>query len=523
MSVKCPSSPLRKPGDRNVSSPKPLSLQAWCQLLDGVRLPVPRPVYDKVRSALGDSRRSLREIAEYMQDSPVLVLAVLREANRQGNNSLAEPAESLEVALNRLGLKRIQDLLTRLPSVEPAEIPLPLRQMLLVSQHAAQQASGLFAGRMARLWQEIHWSSLLFLAPLWTLAFSHPALLEAWERRVISQGEPAGRVEQELFGMRLLPLCQALTERWRLPGWVVHAYRMLLEERRLLVQVFHIARANEDRLRQQLVLDDVPTLRRWLGQPANTVLLANGLAMASQQGWDTPHMVRWQYLTSLYLQAPLENVQNQIHQQAAISARQHAAPGLWHAAQGLIWPWQDRRLQRGMQPAPPPTEEALVLWRKCCAELLQDPSRFNNAMHLTTAARDALVACGMQRVLLLMSDKSQQQLRVQQAGGLPAGAATLTLTIAQSAVLQRLMSQPAQIRLTPANNEQFSARLPDSLRGLFRGDNLLLRSLSNNGRVVMLIVADQGGGPFSEIAVQAFGKTGQCIERALASFTNRSR
>ena len=57
---------------------------------------------------------------------------------------------------------------------------------------------------------------------------------------------------------------------------------------------------------------------------------------------------------------------------------------------------------------------------------------------------------------------------------------------------------------------------------LFRGQHLLLRSLSSNGKVVMVVLADQGGGPFSEISVQAFGKTAQCIERALTAFSNRS-
>ena len=41
--------------------------------------------------------------------------------------------------------------------------------------------------------------------------------------------------------------------------------------------------------------------------------------------------------------------------------------------------------------------------------------------------------------------------------------------------------------------------------------------------VVMLVLADQGGGPFSETTVQAFGKTVQCIEKALNSFTTRGR
>ncbi|MNO04121.1 hypothetical protein D3C81_2250370 [compost metagenome] len=64
--------------------------------------------------------------------------------------------------------------------------------------------------------------------------------------------------------------------------------------------------------------------------------------------------------------------------------------------------------------------------------------------------------------------------------------------------------------------------MPAHLHALFRSEHLLLRSLSNNGRVVMLLIADQGGKPLADISVQAFGKTAQCIERALTAFSNRS-
>ncbi|MCP5854335.1 hypothetical protein NL323_30815, partial [Klebsiella pneumoniae] len=51
-----------------------------------------------------------------------------------------------------------------------------------------------------------------------------------------------------------------------------------------------------------------------------TLLLANNLALAAQVGWDNPHLLRWQLLTALYLQTTLEDVQQQVHQQAAASA-----------------------------------------------------------------------------------------------------------------------------------------------------------------------------------------------------------
>jgi len=509
------------PIERNVPTKTPHTLTDWLKLLDGVRLPVPVASHDRVRAALEDSRSSLRDIAELMQDSPALVLSVIREANHHINQSLAEPVESLEVALNRLGLKRTEELLERLPTALPEDMPRGLRQLLLISQHAAQQANGLFAARLARLWQEVHWGSLLFLSPLWPLAITHPALLEEWELRVVHKGEAAAKVEHELFGVRLLALCQGLAHLWRLPAWILHGYNLLLDEHRELVKVLHIARDEEHGLRQQQRLDDDPSLRRWLNQPANTVVLANGLALAAQEAWNTPHLLRWEYLTCLYLQMPLGELQQQVHQQAVQNARNYAVPGLWHPAEALLWPWDARRVHRGLQPAPPPSADDLGSWRKYCAELLAEPSRFTNAMHLTTCARDALVACGMKRVLLLMIDKNQTNLRVHQVAGLPAEASGLNLLISQSNVVQRLLTKAAQIRLTPQNNTQFSALIPSALRGLFKGEHLLLRSLASNDRVVMLVVADQGGGPFSEITVQAFGKTAQCIERALTTFSQR--
>ncbi len=492
-------------------------------MLDGVRLPVPQASHDRVCKAIRDNRSSLRDIADLMQGSPALALSVIREANRHTHGGMSTPAENLEIAINRLGLKRTEELLARLPAEPQSEIPKALRQLQMISQHATQQANGFFASRLARLWQDIHWGSLLFLSPLWPLALTHPKLLEEWELRVIHKGESARKVEQQLFGVRLLAIGQALVEVWRLPIWVQQCYRLLLTEQRELVKVLRIARDSEHPLRQQNRLDDDPTLRRWLNQPANTVLLANGLALSAQHAWDSPHSERWQLLTSLYLQIPMDEVQQQLHQQAANSARQHAMPDLWHPAESLIWPRGMNRVHAGLLPASAPTAEDLAKWRKQCAQLLTEPSRFTNAMHLTIAARDALVACGMRRVMILMADRTHANLRVHQTAGLPKEAAGLNFVVSQSSVLQRLLAQQAQVRLTPANNAQFSALLPNSLRSQFSGEHLLLRSLVNNGRVIMIVVADQGGGPFSEISVQAFGKTAQCIEKALHSFSHRGR
>jgi len=497
--------------------PLPRTIPAWIKALDDAPLPAFAGVHGKVRLALRDSSKSMRQIAELIQDSPVLALRFIQEANRGIGDS--QPAESLEVALSRIGLQRAEALLARIPAMEAADMPQPLRQLVLISRHASQQANGLFAARLARLWQDIHWGSLLFLSPAWALIGAYPHLLDSWEQRVLVKGEPASRVERELLGVSLLELCLRLAEHWRLPDWIIQGYRLLGTDRRRLIKALHIAHDNEHPLHQQQMLDADPDLRRWLTLPSNTIVLANGLALSSHHSWSGVHSLRWQRLAGLYLQVSLADLQQMVHQQAATSAREIGRTDLWHPAQGLLWPTGTRF--QVLRAAPVASDADLAEWRGHCRRLLSEPTPFSNVLQLTATASQALACAGMQRTLVLLFDRKQNRLVAQQSAGLPSDAARLTLTPEQSQIVRRLLEKPAQLRLQPANMAQFSALLPGSLKALFSGEHLLLRSLGIDGRVLMLVVSDQNGAHFSDTTLQTFAKTTQCIERALATFSRR--
>ncbi|KIZ38056.1 MAG: histidine kinase [Pseudomonas sp. K35] len=497
--------------------PLPRTIPAWIKALDDAPLPAFAGVHGKVRLALRDSSKSMRQIAELIQNSPVLALRFIQEANRGIGDS--QPAESLEVALSRIGLQRAEALLARIPAMEAADMPQPLRQLVLISRHASQQANGLFAARLARLWQDIHWGSLLFLSPAWALIGAYPHLLDSWEQRVLVKGEPASRVERELLGVSLLELCLRLAEHWRLPDWIIQGYRLLGTDRRRLIKALHIAHDNEHPLHQQQMLDADPELRRWLTLPSNTIVLANGLALSAHHSWSGVHSLRWQRLAGLYLQVPLDEMQQMVHQQAATSAREIGRTDLWHPAQGLLWPTGTRF--QVLRAAPVASDADLAEWREHCRRLLSEPTPFSNVLQLTATASQALACAGMQRTLVLLFDRKQNRLVAQQSAGLPSDAARLTLTPEQSQIVRRLLEKPAQLRLQPANMAQFSALLPGSLKALFSGEHLLLRSLGIDGRVLMLVVSDKNGAPFSDTTLQTFAKTTQCIERALATFSRR--
>ena len=377
-------------------SPTPMTdrLAAWLEELDRQPPPIPASHYAGLHAALSDSRRSLREIADQLQGSPTLALSILREANR-AESARDNPAESLEVALSRLGLSAREPT-----SEDPAEHPgcgdaqgpradaadQPARHA--AGQRPVRRAPGQALAGNPLGQPADHGSGL-------GAGQRPPAVAGAMAATRAGTGEPTLRVERELLGMRLLPICLALAERWRLPQWVIQGYRLLACDRRLLVRAPRIARDHQSPLLQQQQLDAQPDLARWLTQPANCTLLANGLAIAAHQSWDG-RMLRWQRLTGLYLgQPPDRSPAAGAHARRA--KRAPARPTAAVASGGgldLALAGQPLACRSGAPP--PPSAEALAEWRQHCAELLREPSPFSNVVQLTACARDALRACGLQ-------------------------------------------------------------------------------------------------------------------------------
>ncbi|HAS63404.1 MAG TPA: histidine kinase, partial [Vibrio sp.] len=297
------------------TTPQNNTLEQWIIQLDNTRLPVYKAHRERALQALQSPNKSLGDIAQVISQAPTIALIIMREANR-ASSSLAEPVQTLDNALSRLGLQRCAALLKDLQDDQETEIPIALRQVWLIGQHLNVQAMGLFGKRMARLWQEIHWGSLLFLSPAWPLLTRHPEFFSEWERRVLGDNESANAVEHELIGMPLITLCLGLAEHWKLPNWVIDGYRLLKDNPEQLAQALYIARQTEQPLLQQQMLDQMPALNSWLNRPANTIVFTCGLVMAAHNSWGSEQCVRWQRLISLYLNKELASVQQNTHRLA---------------------------------------------------------------------------------------------------------------------------------------------------------------------------------------------------------------
>lgn len=502
--------------------PQNIALNQWITRLDNTRLPVYKAHRLQALQALQSPSKSLRDIAQVISQAPTIAFIIIREANR-GHSTLSEPVQTLENALSRLGLERCSNLLKSLQDDQETNIPLPLRQVWLLGQHLNIQAVGLFTTRMARLWQEIHWGSLLFLSPTWPLLTRHPELFVEWERRVLGDNEPAATVERELIGMPLTALCLGLAEHWKLPHWIIEGYRLLNDNPQQLVRALHIARHTDQPLQQQQKLDQLPMLNNWLNRPANTLVFTCGLVMAAHNSWGSEQCLRWQRLLSLYLKQELASVQQTTHQLAVEHARLQRNHDLWQPAQALLWPWETQRLRQPVAKlnATPPTSEDLTQWRTHCAELLRSPSPFSNTVQITQRLSQALQACGMRRVCIMLLDPTAQHVQVSHLHGIKTEKIPRGFSLENNAVLTHLLKQPTLLIITEQNAQRLNPHIPAELRALFSQTSWALASVSNNRRVVMLIAADQSATDLHPLTLQGFKKTLECIGRALVVFSSR--
>lgn len=508
-------------------TPQPKKLDEWLQLLDNTKLPVSSSHKLRVSQALANPRNSLSDISKVISSAPTIALIFFREANKK-QGSFSEPAQHLDAVLTRLGMTQCTKLLNRLDCTPEQDIALPLRQLCLISRHANAQANELFAFKLARLWQDIHWGSLLFLAPLWPLITRHPGLFVLWERRVLGNSEEHEKVEHELFGTSLTLLCQALAQRWLLPDWVIKAYQMLNENRELLARTFRIAKLHDQPLQQQLLLDEQKDISLWYRQPANSILIANGLAIDAHYSWVHEHCLRWQRFTGLFLDWPLDKVQKTMHEITVEHARKEGKTVLWHPVQALIWPWCARRLSRPKhkvaQPQPTPTSQAHSLspaqlkeWQEKAQQMLLKPSPFANHARLLDAMRQMLAAAGLKRLAILAVQHKTAQLQpIYQHKFAFVLRQPLTQSV-QAPIMQKLLRRNSHLHVHEHNISQLKKHLGDDFMTAIHSQNFVCGSIYLNNKATILIIADAKNEQLHATTLKVFNASCRYFEQALAT------
>ncbi len=503
------------------------------QSLSKIVLPAERKQLERLAGLLESDLLSITELTREIMLIPVVALQICRVAGEA-----ARPRDidilTLEQACGLLGTQRIAQVLKTIPTVERDELPLAYRQLLSISKHAQMQAQGLFAHRMARLWQEMSLACLLFLAPCWAMIYHRPDLFEQWDTRHLFPDTFRSRADAVfLDSSDVLGLAQQVAEDWWLPPWILQGYRSLGTSRRVMVKALHIARDTDHPHQQQLKLDADKQLSRWLTQPANSLLMANGIALASHHDWEARHAQRWQQLTALYLGISLPAVQRHTHENAVESAqRQGAERDLWQPAESLLWPQATRRtrsIEKELSPGTAPTAHKADpgAWRQHCLTLLARPSVFATIPQLLAAGLRAFTeGLAVSECWVALYNGREQQLVISASAGYPADRRLIGVRLGpcRGNAWGDWLSSAQRHDMDVPRQEQRAGLLPAPLKAVSQGRCYHLLPLAPNGALLGLVYISNGPNQplLDEKRATALIKTADCLEKALEAFRTRA-
>lgn len=509
------------------------------QSLNAFVLPIEKKQQLTLCSHLESEMLNLSELTSELLRVPAAALQICRMAGDAARRRDIDIL-TLEQACNLLGTQRLNRIIRDLPLAEAEHMPYAYRQLLSISEHALAQAQGLFAHRMARLWQEVSLASLLFLSPCWVLVYQRPEIFAEWDARHLDQ-KPGGTTLSDwlLDSDHVLGLAQQLAQDWWLPPWILQGYRSLGSSRRTMVKALHIARESDHPQEQQAALDADRNLSRWLTLPANSLLMANGLALGAHHDWDARHTRRWQQLAALYLGQGVSDVQSASHANAAASARalyRHYGNSVWLPAEALLWPCGSRKHSGSKGLAGSATSGSMAgdaslnvdpaLWRKQCLMLASQSSSFASLDQIIATALQAVSrGLGIKRSWIALYNGRKRELTVRAGAGFaeddnPAG---LSLGECRGNAWGRWLQSNASHDLNPESVRHDSDLLPPAIARLIPEGNGRLLALLYKGQIIGLL-GTQGkpGRPMADDQQRkALIKTAECLGRALVSFMQK--
>ncbi|MEH6564984.1 MAG: hypothetical protein V7756_06655 [Halopseudomonas sp.] len=505
--------------------------------LNATVLPITPAQRERLLHQLGSEMLSLSELTQALMSVPVAALHICRAAGEAARNRDIDIL-TLEQACSLLGTQRLGTLLGNIPVVAAQDMPRAYLQLLSISEHAVSQAQGLFSHRIARLWHEMALATLLFLSPLWALTYVKPHIFAQWD--ALNRGVLPEHVSKRQIAETTASgfvLVQQLAQDWWLPPWILQGYRSLNSSRRTMVKALHIARNAANPQEQQAHLDADRELYRWLTQPANSLLMATGIALGSHHNWYAVHTLRWQQLSALYLGCSVHDTQRTSHESAVLSAHQQSLQGpgrVWLPALSLPWPADYRTtVEPAAKPASlpaaatPPAPIRPERWRHLCMTLNSAPSPFSTLPELLSCGLAAMHdGLGLPQCWIALFNGKAQQLVVGAALGFAAGRNIVGTRLGNprgSAWGTWLMSETCH-HLDSERLTGMDQVLPGALKTIISDSAFELIPIVHNKQVLGLLFACNPGSHrlMDQQRQKALSKTASCICTALINFKQRS-
>lgn len=356
--------------------------RAWVEYLSRIELPVLANTLQRIHEMADSSRSTVQQLANVILNDAQLTSQVLRLSNTVFYNQTRAQVTTVSRAITLIGFDSVKSMAISSLIVDSllARSNSPhLIRCLARAVHASVQARCLWPGKSASSQEEVFIGGLLInIGELAFWACDTPQARELAEA-LDSRDDSPVELQKDILGATFAEITRGLVEAWALGPFI----------------------------------RDVVSAGRANSPAANLVRHATEMAALSEQGWQGAAMDRLLETLAADTELPVMTVRDQVRLNAQEAGRVAESLGIPDASTLITG---HHRAIVNTAPTRPDPEQQLRLLREL-TELLAEQPDINAIFQLVVDGIHKAV--GLQRVALLMVEKSGQMMTLRRVAGDP--------------------------------------------------------------------------------------------------------
>lgn len=510
---------------------KPATSEAWTDFLLAKNLSSPFTVGSSLLKTLNGSDVSYAELAQQLEDDPVLSYYILTRANAQRSGK-GTTCKTPEQAISLIGTETLKSLIRQVPFESSSSTGIQNHHFvrtLVASLLAAYIARSICYYRELPNPDHSFWASLFLGVPMWLMWRCAPVEMRTVRQAFYARYNASRNAETEVFGCTFRSIAHAVTERLALPDLVIACYLPgnLPSERQAIL----LARSARPELPPKLWEDRKLAIK--MQQPSFVVILANLVANAASYDWYSRATLRAQRILASYLSVPLEEAIALTHEAATIMSRNHPLPGVMLPAAKLLLPPRTRTKQVDDNKTSVATDISVAspkhidstLFTQLTDAMIHRPESFADMPALMNTALQALIeGVGLQRSMVALISPDGQRLKTFFSKGCDNQPAMqkFQTAISPQSIFARLSEKPSSAWIKQDSPGKIQSMIPENFRLAITVTDFFLMSVFIGKRPVAILYADAGHiEKLSDRAYQQFKFLCGAVAGALTHITKK--
>ncbi len=441
------------------------NLQNWGNKIGNKAIPVLSSTIAKLHSLCINEKAEIHKLVDVIEEDPALCVQILRVSNNKTRGSLRTDITSINQALMIMGTEQINELPTRLPSIEK-NLSDESRHLLLITYsrayHAATQAVYWANERKDMTPDEVYVASMLYFLGEIIVAIYAPNKLKSIYKMRKEKHIATEEAEYIVLGFTLDDLTLLLAKKWQLP----------------------------------ILIQDALTSENTSQPRAYGIMLAVQLIRHAEFNWYNEKTIQLEQDAADWLNVNYDNLVSQVHQLAAKVARHssqyNTRPLAYHLVNTEFT--KKKTVEKQDELATVCLLPNIDTLREVLQELKNESKSLNNIHEVMTLVLKGLHdGIGLNRVVFLMLNNEKDKLKISSAAGTDNDLEfnSISVNLIKRNLFVILLEKQQAIWLNESNVNKIWPLVPSEIQQIAKTKSFFAMSVHVNNQPVGIFYADR--------------------------------